>query len=99
MDRCGRRTKVLILRWTSGRIFYHGSSASWTDSDDEPLVILKCGRRWTYGRKSVRRGLGETELNTELKIISIGNGNGLELGPDGRRLSKMIAVFDVLSKL
>ena len=38
-------------------------------------------------------------LNTQLKIISIGNGNGLELGPDGRRLPKTIAVFDVLSKL
>ena len=47
----------------------------------------------------VRQDVGETELNTQLKIISIGNGNGLELGPDGRRLPKTIAVFDVLSKL
>ena len=45
----------------------------------------------------VRQDVGETEHSIE--IISIGNGNGLELGPDGRRLPKTIAVFDVLSKL
>jgi len=33
MDRFGRETQILILRWTSGRIFYHGPSTSWTDSD------------------------------------------------------------------
>ena len=38
-------------------------------------------------------------LKDSIEIISICNGNGLELGPDGRRLPKTIAVFDVLSKL
>lgn len=40
-----------------------------------------------------------TDLNTRSKIISIGNDNDLELGPDGRRLPKTIAVFDVPCKL
>ena len=33
MDGFGRWTKIIILRWTSGRIFDHGPSTSWTDSD------------------------------------------------------------------
>ena len=33
MDGFRRRTKILILRWTRGRFFYHGPSTSWTDSD------------------------------------------------------------------
>ena len=36
MDEFGRWTKIFILRWTSGRIFDHGPSTSWTDSDDRP---------------------------------------------------------------
>ena len=33
MDGFGRRTKIIILRWTSGRTFDHGPSTSRTDSD------------------------------------------------------------------
>ena len=31
MDRFGQRTTIIILRWTSGRIFDHGPSTSWTE--------------------------------------------------------------------
>ena len=57
---CGERSKFLaptfriILRWTSGRIFDDGPSASWTDSDDGPLKILKCGRRRNCDRTDGR---------------------------------------------
>ena len=34
MDKFGRWTKIIILRWMSGRIFDDGPSTPWTDSDD-----------------------------------------------------------------
>ena len=62
----GRWTKIIILRWTSGRIFDHGSSISWTDSESEfrttdhdYLSNLNGGgwwtniKMWTDGRNSV----------------------------------------------
>ena len=45
MDRFGQRTEIIILRWTSGRIFEHGPSTSWTEMDgwtDDPLVSYLC---------------------------------------------------------
>ena len=44
MDKFGRWTKIIILKWTSGRIFYHGPSTSWTESDDRPRLSFWGGR-------------------------------------------------------
>ena len=38
MDGFEQRTEIIILRWTSGRIFEHGPSTSWTDLDAGPRL-------------------------------------------------------------
>ena len=53
MDRFGRLTKIIILGWTSGRIFDGGASTSWMDSDDGPKMSNVDD--WIDGRKSICR--------------------------------------------
>ena len=48
-DRFGHWTKIISLRWTTGRIFDDGPSTSWTVNltDDGPWSFVTDGRRWT----------------------------------------------------
>ena len=46
MDEFGSWTKIIILRWTTGRIFDDGPSTSWTVLDDGPLKMSKCGQMY-----------------------------------------------------
>ena len=45
MDGIGRETKIIILRWTSARIFADGPSTLWTDSDDKNFHQMDGGGR------------------------------------------------------
>ena len=47
IDKFGRWTKIIILRWTSGRIFDHGPWTSWTESNDRLRLTLRFLIRWT----------------------------------------------------
>ena len=61
MDKFGRWTKIIILKWTSGRIFDHGPFTSWTESDDR--LTFWGGRLDGFGRWMMKISTRWTEVD------------------------------------
>ena len=87
LNRIGRLTKIIILRWTSGQIFDDGPSTQWTDSDDGPWLFVIDGRRWT---KTDRPCHGRIQTTYHQKYKNVDGGGQMDEIKDHFAISSLM---------